>query len=129
MPPSIYLDIDTVKKLYYKSVSVSLYSIVNNGFAFGAIDLDFPDFDLEDISLFELKSFDKLLRNRNEELNVFLTFSGLGLKFDGFGFELAHFDHHKLVSDCSLKTLPLLTEVFSIKVYKLVSVSTYLVRK
>jgi hypothetical protein len=51
-----------------------------------------------------------------------LKLNGLGLK------RLAHYRHHKLVSSCSLKTLPLLTEVFSIKAYKLVSVSTYLVR-
>jgi hypothetical protein len=61
-------------------------------------------------------------------LNIPLILCGFNLELNGFWFELAHFEHHKLVSGSSLKTLSLFTEVFSIKAYKLVSVSTYSVK-
>jgi uncharacterized membrane-anchored protein YhcB (DUF1043 family) len=42
------------------------------------------------------------------------------------GMMITHYWHHESVSIRSLKTLSLLAEVLSIKVYKLVSVSTYM---
>jgi hypothetical protein len=60
-------------------------------------------------------------------LNILLALRRLGLKLNSFGFELAHYRHHKLVPDSRLKALPLLTEVHNLSVYKPVPVSTYLV--
>jgi len=128
MPPSIKLDVSVVKKLCGKSVSVSHF-VVNDSFAFRAVDFNFSNLNFKNVANSKSKRFDELLWYCNEVLDVLFAFSGLGLKLNGFGFELVHFKHHKLVSDCSLKTLPLLTEVFSIKIYKPVSVSTYLVGK